>query len=131
VIVGLASQRFGTIIQSALQDQRLQDGRSQILPTKPVNREALAALYGAREAIPDVSERRFVHGNLGSLTRTATIRMDVHAPRMEPGNVVDLAVIGLHLRADRTTEPRLMQLVIDGRRGTKRASTRSSGSRWH
>jgi hypothetical protein len=113
VIVGLASQRFGAIVQSAHQDLRLPEGRSQLLPTDGIKREHLADLDGMREAILGVGERRFVHGILGSFTRTAAFRMNVHAPRMEPGAVVDLGVIGLHFRAGQTTEPRLMQLVGD------------------
>ncbi len=121
VIIGLASQRFGAIIQSAQQDLRLQDGRSQILPTEAVDRETLAALDGARDAILGVGERRFVHGILGSFTRTAAFRMNIHAPRMEPGAVVDLGVIGLHFRAGQTTEPRLMQLIGDAPAWTSEA----------
>lgn len=113
VIVGLASERFGAIVQSAQQDLRLQEGRSQILPTEEMDREQLAALDGLRDAILGVGERRFVHGILGSFTRTAAFRMNVHAPRMEPGAVVDLGVIGLHFRAGQMTQPRLMQLVGD------------------
>lgn len=113
VIIGLASQRFGAIVQSAQQDLRLQEGRSQLLPTETLDRDQLAALDGVRDAILGVGERRFVHGILGSFTRTAAFRMNVHAPRMEPGAVVDFGVIGLHFRAGQTTEPRLMQLVGD------------------
>lgn len=113
IIIGLASQRFGAIVQSAQQDLRLQEGRSQLLPTEEIDRDHLAALDGVRDAILGVGERRFVHGILGSFTRTAAFRMNVHAPRMEPGSVVDMGVIGLHFRAGQTTEPRLMQLVGD------------------
>ena len=113
VVVGLASQRFGAIVQSAQQDLRLNEGRSQLLPTESVSREHLTALDGIGDAIVGVGERRFVHGILGSFTRTAAFRMNVHAPRMEPGSVVDMGVIGLHFRAGQTTEPRLMQLVGD------------------
>ena len=113
VIVGLASQRFGAIVQSAQQDLRQESGQSQVLPSEGITREALAPLDGVREAILGVGERRFVHGILGSFTRTAAFRMNVHAPRMEPGNVVELGVVGLHFRAGQTTEPRLMQLVGD------------------
>jgi hypothetical protein len=113
VVVGLASQRFGAIVQSAQQDLRIHEGRSQLLPTEEVDRDQLAVLDGIREAILGVGERRFVHGILGSFTRTAAFRMNVHAPRMEPGSVVDLGVIGLHFRAGQTTEPRLMQLIGD------------------
>jgi hypothetical protein len=113
VIAGLASRRFGAIVQSAQQDLRLPEGRSQLLRTENVNWEHLAALDGISDAIVGVGERRFVHGILGSFTRTAAFRMNVHAPRMEPGSVVDLGVIGLHFRAGQTTEPRLMQLVGD------------------
>lgn len=113
VVIGLASQRFGAIVQSAQQDLRLQEGRSQLLPTETLDRNQLAALEGVRDAILGVGERRFVHGILGSFTRTAAFRMNVHAPRMEPSAVVDLGVIGLHFRAGQTTEPRLMQLVGD------------------
>ncbi|WP_321879834.1 hypothetical protein [Paraburkholderia bannensis] len=113
IIIGLASQRFGAIVQSAQQDLRQQEGRSQLLPTEEVDRDQLAALDGIRDAILGVGERRFVDGILGSFTRTAAFRMNVHAPRMEPGSVVDMGVIGLHFRAGQTTEPRLMQLVGD------------------
>jgi len=121
VIVGLASQRFGAIVQSAHQDLRIPEGRSQLLPTEGITREHLAVLDGMREAILGVGERRFVHGILGSFTRTAAFRMNVHAPRMEPGAVVDLGVIGLHFRAGQTTEPRLMQLVGDAPAWTAKA----------
>lgn len=111
VIVGLASERFGAIVQSAQQDLRLQEGRSELLPTEEIHPDGLAALVGLDDAILGVGERRFVHGILGSFTRTAAFRMNVHAPRMEPGSVVELGVVGLHFRAGQTTEPRLMQLV--------------------
>ena len=52
---------------------------------RTVDREALAALDGVREAVLGVGERRFVEGILGSFTRTAAFRMNVQAPRMEPG----------------------------------------------
>lgn len=113
VVIGLSSQRFGAIVQSAQQDLRLAEGRSQILPTETIDRAQFEALDGVREAILGVGERRFVHGILGSFTRTAAFRMNVHAPRMEPGNVVEFGVIGLHFRAGQTTEPRLLQLVGD------------------
>jgi hypothetical protein len=113
VIVGLASQRFGAIVLSAQQDLRIQEGRSQLLPTENINRDHLSALDGIRDAILGVGERRFVHGILGSFTRTAAFRMNVHTPRMEPSSVVDLGVIGLHFRAGQTTQPRLMQLIGD------------------
>jgi hypothetical protein len=121
LIIGLASERFGAIVQSAQQDLRLQEGRSQLLPADEVNRDQLAPLDGIRDAVLGVGERRFVHGILGSFTRTAAFRMNVHAPRMEPGSVVDLGVIGLHFRAGQTTEPRLMQLVGDAPAWTRAA----------
>lgn len=127
VIVGLASQRFGAIVQSAQQDLRQESGQSQVLPSEGVTREALAPLDGVREAILGVGERRFVHGILGSFTRTAAFRMNVQAPRMEPGNVVELGVIGLHFRAGQTTEPRLMQLVGDAPAWTTEAIDRIVG----
>jgi len=127
VIVGLASQRFGAIVQSAQQDLRQESGQSQILPSEGVTREALAPLDGVREAILGVGERRFVHGILGSFTRTAAFPMNVQAPRMEPGNVVELGVIGLHFRAGQTTEPRLMQLVGDAPAWTTEAIDRIVG----
>ena len=113
VVIGLAAQRFGAIVHSAQQDLRLSEGRSNILPTEDVDKPSLAALDGVRDAILGVGERRFVYGILGSFTRTAAFRMNVHTPRMEPSNVVDLGVIGLHFRAGQTTQPRLMQLIGD------------------
>jgi hypothetical protein len=113
VVVGLAAERFGAIIQSVQQDLRLSEGRSQLLPSEHVDREHLLALDGIRDAILGVGERRFVHGVLGCFTRTAAFRMNVHAPRMEPASVVELGVIGLHFRAGQTTQPQLMQLIGD------------------
>jgi hypothetical protein len=113
VIVGLASQRFGAIVISAQQDLRVAEGRSNLLPTENISRDQLSALDGIRDAILGVGESRFVHGILGSFTRTAAFRMNVHTPRMEPRSVVDLGVIGLHFRAGQTTQPRLMQLIGD------------------
>ena len=113
VVVGLASQRFGAIVQSAQQDLRIKEGMSQLLPTEGVTPEQLEVLEGARGAILGVGERRFVHGILSSFTRTAAFRMHVQAPRMEPASVAKLGVIGLHFRAGQTTEPRLMQLIGD------------------
>ena len=113
VVVGLAAERFGAIIQSAQQDLRLSEGRSQLLPSEHVDREHLLALDGIRDAILGVGERRFVQGILGCFTRTAAFRMNVHAPRMEPASVVELGVIGLHFQAGQTTQPQLMQLIGD------------------
>ncbi len=121
VVIGLASQRFGAIVHSAQQDLRLSEGRSQLLPTEEVDRDQLASLDGIEAAILGVGERRFVHGVLGSFTRTAAFRMNVHAPRMEPGAVVDLGIVGLHFRAGQTTQPRLMQLVGDAPGWTREA----------
>ncbi len=112
-LIGLAAQRFGAIVQSAQQDLRSSEGRRALLATEDVDPAQLAALNGIRDAILGIGERRFVHGILGSFTRTCAFRMTVHAPRMEPGSVVDLGVIGLHFRAGQTTQPRLMQLVGD------------------
>ena len=113
VLVGLAAERFGAIVQPAQQDLRSNQGREQLLPTEDLDRPGLSALDGLSEAILSVGERRFVHGILGTFTRTAAFRMNVHAPRMEPGSVVDLGVLGLHFRAGQTTQPRLMQLIGD------------------
>lgn len=126
-IVGLASSRFGAIVQSAQQDLRLNEGRDQILPIETLDRANLEALDGLSEAIMGVGERRFVHGILGSFTRTAAFRMNVHAPRMEPASVVDLGVIGLHFRAGQTTQPCLMQLIGDAPEWTREAIDRVVG----
>ena len=96
-------------------------GRSQSCRPRRWTGRQLAALDGVQDAILGVGERRFVHGILGSFTRTAAFRMNVHAPRMEPGAVVELGVIGLHFRAGQTTEPRLMQLVGDAPAWTRAA----------
>lgn len=127
VIVGLASSRFGAIVQSALQDLRSKEGQKQILPTEQIEQDQLQSLEGIGDAILGVGERRFVHGILGSFARTASFRMNVHAPQMEPASVVKLGVIGLHFRAGQTTEPRLMQLVGDAPDWTAAAIDRVVG----
>jgi hypothetical protein len=113
IIVGLASQRFGAIVHSAQQDLRVPEGRRQLLASEEVDRDQLSVLDGIRDAILSIGERRFVHGILESFTRTAAFRMNVHTPRMEPGSVIELGVIGLHFRAGQTTQPRLLQLIGD------------------
>ena len=127
MIVGIAAERFGAIVQSALQDLRHAEGRGQILPSEEIDREKLSQLDGMQSAIVGIGERRFVHGILGSFTRTAAFRMNVHTPRMEPAAVVNLGVIGLHFKAGQTTEPRLLQIIGDAPEWTTSAIDRLVG----
>ncbi len=48
VVIGLATERFGAIVQSAQQDLRLQEGRSELLSTEEIDRDQLAALDGLK-----------------------------------------------------------------------------------
>ena len=113
VVVGLAAERFGAIIRSASDDLRHKTTRDQILPDEGITRDQLQLLDGIGATILSIGERRFVHGILGSFTRTAAFRINLHAPRMEPASVVSHGVIGLHYRADIMTGPRLIQLIGD------------------
>ena len=110
---GVAAQRFGAIVHSALADLRDIEGRKQVLATEKVNPDALKALDQRTKAILGIGERRFVFGLLGSFSRTAAFRMNVHTPRMEPALLTELGVLGVHYRANQNAGPRLLQLIGD------------------
>jgi hypothetical protein len=110
---GVAAQRFGAIVQSALADLRGVEGRKQVLSTEKVNPVALNALDQRTKAILGIGEKRFVFGLLGSFSRTAAFRMNVHTPRMEPALLPELGVLGVHYRANQNAGPRLLQLIGD------------------
>lgn len=110
-VVGLTSKRYGAIVQIAQQDLRTPDGRSQILSTEQVDHSKFKHLETRLESILGIGERRFVYGLLGSYTRTAAFQMNVQTPQMEPSDVINLGVTGLHFRAAQNTGPRLMQLI--------------------
>lgn len=110
-VIGLASKRYGAIVQIARQDLRSTEGRKQILATEQIRSEKLKPLMKMEDVISGIGERRFVYGILNAYTRTAAFQMNVQQPRMEPSDVVNLGVIGLHFRAAQQTGPQLMQLV--------------------
>jgi hypothetical protein len=113
VLGGIAAQRFGAIVHSALADLREVEGRKQVLSTEKVSPKALTALDQHTRAIMGIGERRFVFGILGSFSRTAAFRMNVHTPRMEPSLLPELGVLGVHYRANQNAGPQLLQLIGD------------------
>ena len=113
VLGGVAAQRFGAIIHSALADLRDVEGRKQVLSTENINPVGLKALDQRTNAISGIGERRFVFGLLGSFSRTAAFRMNVNTPRMEPALLPELGVLGVHYRANQNAGPRLLQLIGD------------------
>jgi hypothetical protein len=113
VVAGLASERFGAIVEIAQQDLRTPEGRVQVLATERVDAEGLRTVLGTEQVIAGVGQRRFVNGILGHYARTAAFRMNVRTPRMEPADVVGRGVLGFHYRAGTGTPPRLVQLVGD------------------
>lgn len=112
-VVGLASKRYGAIVQVARQDLRSTAGRKQVLSTERISSEKLQPLIELDDAISGIGERRFVYGILNGYTRTAAFQMNVQNPRMEPSDIVSLGVVGLHFRASQQTGPLLMQLIGD------------------
>ncbi|WP_373546378.1 hypothetical protein [Chamaesiphon sp.] len=112
-VVSLTSKRYGAIVQIAQQDLRSPAGRGQILSTERLIPSQLATLDRISPSIAGIGERRFVHGILGSYTRTAAFQMNVQTPRMEPSDVANLGVVGLHFRAAQNIAPRLMQSIGD------------------
>lgn len=112
-VVSLTSKRYGAIVQIAQQDLRTPAGRGQILSTERLISSQLATLDRISPSITGIGERRFVHGILGSYTRTAAFQMKVQTPQMEPSDVVSLGVVGLHFRAAQNIAPRLVQLIGD------------------
>jgi len=113
IVVGLASRRFGAIVQLAQNDLRTEAGRSQLLASDLVRLEALASLGANERAIQGVGESRFLHGILDAYCRTAIFKMKAHSPRMEPAEVADLGVLGFHFRAGQGGGVRLAQMVGD------------------
>lgn len=111
VVIGLATKRYGAIVQIARQDLRSTQGRKQILTTEQIRSDKLQPLVNLETAISGIGERRFVYGILNAYTRTAAFQMNVQQPRMEPSEVISLGVVGLHFRAAQQTGPRLMQLI--------------------
>ncbi|MCM1984752.1 hypothetical protein [Lyngbya confervoides] len=110
-VLGLTSKRYGAIVQVAQQDLRTTVGHQQILPTERVDQDRLKQLDDISHSMAGIGERRFVYGIVGSYTRTVAFQMNIQTPRMEPSDVVDLGVLGLHFRAGQNTAPRLMQLI--------------------
>lgn len=113
ILAGLASERFGAIINVSQQDMRTEEGRRHVLHLEDLVAETLQRLAGAQAAISGVGERRFIDGILGSFTRTAGFRMNTQTPRMEPHEVAGGGVVGLHYCAGPGTPPRLLQIIGD------------------
>jgi len=113
LFAGLASERFGAIIQISQQDMRTEEGRRHVLHLEELAAGPLQRLAGVQAAISGVGERRFINGILGSFTRTAGFRMNTQTPRMEPQEVVGGGVVGLHYCAGPGTPPRLVQMIGD------------------
>ena len=113
VLAGLASDRFGAIIQISQQDMRTDQGRSHVLHAEDLAAGPMQQLAGVQAAISGVGERRFINGILGSFTRTAGFRMNTQTPRMEPQEVAGSGVVGLHYCAGPGTPPRLVQVIGD------------------
>ena len=74
LFAGLASERFGAIIQIAQQDMRTEEGRRHVLHLDELAAGPMQKLAGVQAAISRVGERRFINGILGSFTRTAGFR---------------------------------------------------------
>jgi hypothetical protein len=113
ILAGLASERFGAIINVSQQDLRTDEGRRHVLHLGELAPEPLQRLAGVQPTISGVGERRFINGILGSFTRTAAFRMNIQTPRMEPHEVAGGGVIGLHYCAGPGTQPKLLQILGD------------------
>ena len=110
-VLGLTSKRYGAIVHVAREDLRSPEGQQQILSTEEVDRAKLRELEKISPSLTGIGERRFVYGILDRDTRTVAFQMNVRTPRMEPGDVVNSGIVGLHFRALPNTAPRLLQFV--------------------
>lgn len=113
IVAGIASERYGAIVHIAQQDLRTGIGRKQILKAEEVNTAMLDELAGSDEAILGIGERRFVYGILGAFTRTATFRMNIQTPEMEPKDLARHGVLGFHFKAAQNNSPLLLQFLGD------------------
>jgi hypothetical protein len=110
-VLGLTSKRYGAIVHIAREDLSTPDGQRQILETEAINHPQLKPLHELAASISGIGESRFVHGILGSYTRTAAFQTNIRYNRMEPLDITKLGLVGLHFRAAQNTGPLLMQLV--------------------
>ena len=113
IVAGLASERYGAIVHIAQQDLRTGVGRKQILKTEELDAALLDELAGSEAAILGIGERRFVYGILGAFTRTATFRMNIQTPEMEPKDLAREGVLGFHFKAGQNNSPLLLQFLGD------------------
>jgi hypothetical protein len=113
IVAGIASERYGAIVHIAQSDLRTAVGRRQILKTEKVDTALLDKLAGSDEAILGIGERRFVYGILGAFTRTATFRMNIQTPEMEPKDFAQYGVLGFHFKAAQNNSPLLVQFLGD------------------
>ena len=112
-VVGLAAERYGAIVNIARQDLRTLEGRKHILTTEAIDTDFIAQIQESDSAISSIGERRFIYGILNAYSRTATFRMNVQTPRMEPSDVISLGVIGYHFKTAQTNTPCLLQTIGD------------------
>jgi hypothetical protein len=110
-VLGLTSKRYGAIVRVAQEDLSTFDGQKQILETEDINHLQLKPLHKLAASISGIGESRFVHGILSSYTRTAAFQTKVKHDRMEPKDITEMGLVGLHFRAAQNTGPLLMQLV--------------------
>ena len=111
VVAGIASERYGAIVQIAQQDLRTAEGRNQILSSEMVDESKLGSLIGADDLIVGVGRDRFVNGILGNCTRTVAFKLNVQTPRMEPADVVERGVFGFHFKTAHRSRPNLLHFV--------------------
>jgi hypothetical protein len=127
VVVGIGTGRYAAILRLATQDLRTSDGRGFVLPGEAIDPDALGQVGQMSRAIASIGQQRFLHGMLGPFTRTASYRLNVQSPRMEPPDLADEGVVGFHFKGAVGTSARFAHMVGPPERWTREALDRVAG----
>ncbi|WP_295384011.1 hypothetical protein [uncultured Thiodictyon sp.] len=111
VMASIVAERFSAIVSIARRDLRSADGRKHLLLSDGFDEDQAARLSGLDDKLSGIGDQRFVHGILGSFTRTMAYRMTESQPRMTPEEAVAGGLIGFHYRGGRGSDIQMVQLA--------------------
>ncbi|WP_295578631.1 hypothetical protein [uncultured Lamprocystis sp.] len=111
VMASIVAERFSAIVSIARRDLRTAEGRNHLLLSDGFDEDRAARLLGLDEKLSGIGDQRFVHGILGSFTRTMAYRMTESQSRMAPEEAVAAGLIGFHYRGGRGSDIQMVQLA--------------------
>lgn len=111
VLTSIVAERFSAIVSIAKQDLRTEEGRKFLLSSDELEHAHLDKLANLEQRLSGIGDKRFIHGILGSFTRTMAFRMTENDTRMEPTEAVESGVIGFHYRGGHSSQIQMVQLA--------------------